>query len=126
MENFGYFLLGVVTTITISVFFYLRSGEQLNREAKLLREEAEKLRKLQELTIYALTNPTSNIQPTRDAEGKIIGLTVTAVGSSMAMVTATGTLTLTPDASLILDDRRIVKNLIGKVKLQIRLQRSAA
>ncbi len=96
MENFGYFLLGVVTTITISVFFYLRSGEQLNREAKLLREEAEKLRKLQELTIYALTNPTSNIQPTRDAEGKIIGLTVTAVGSSMAMVTATGKLTLTP------------------------------
>jgi hypothetical protein len=96
MENFEYFLLGVVVTIVVSVFFYLRSGEQLNREAKLLREEAEKLRKLQELTIYALTNPTSNIQPTRDGEGKIVGLTVSAAGSSMAMATGMGTLTLTP------------------------------
>jgi hypothetical protein len=96
MENFGYFLLGAVITVVVSVFFYLRAGEQLTCEAKLLREETEKLRRLQELTIYALTNPTSNIQPTRDGDGKIVGLTVSAAGSSMAAATGRGTLTLTP------------------------------
>jgi hypothetical protein len=96
MENFAYFLLGVVITIAVSAFFFAQSGQQLKREAKSLREESEKLRRLQELTIYALTNPNADIQPTRDEAGNITGLTVSASGSSAGMASARATLTLTP------------------------------
>jgi hypothetical protein len=96
MENFAYFLLGVVLTMAVSAFFFVQSGEQLKREAKLLREESEKLRRLQELTIYAQTNPKADIQPTRDEAGNITGLTVSASGSSAGMASARATLTLTP------------------------------
>jgi hypothetical protein len=74
----------------------MQSGEQLKQEAKLLREESEKLRRLQELTIYAQTNPHADIQPTRDEAGNITGLTVSASGSSVGMAFARATLTLTP------------------------------
>jgi hypothetical protein len=96
MENFAYFLLGVVATTAVSAYFFVQSGWQLKREAKLLREESEKLRRLQELTIYAQTNPNAHIQPTRDEAGNITGLTVCASGSSRVMASARATLTLTP------------------------------
>jgi uncharacterized membrane protein YgaE (UPF0421/DUF939 family) len=96
MENFTYFLLGVIVTLVVSVFFFMQSGEQLKREAKLLREESEKLRRLQELTIYAQTNPGADIQPTRDETGNIIGLTLRSSGSSMGMASAKAMLTLMP------------------------------
>jgi hypothetical protein len=96
MENFAYFLLGMVASIAVGAYFFAQSGEQLKREAKLLREESEKLRRLQELTIYAQTNPNAHIQPTRDQAGNITGLTVSASGSSAGMASARATLTLTP------------------------------
>jgi len=96
MENFAYFLLGVVATTAVSAYFFVQSGWQLKREAKLLREESEKLRRLQELTIYAQTNPNAHIQPTRDEAGNITGLTASASGSSRVMASARATLTLTP------------------------------
>ena len=96
MENFAYFLLGVVATIAVSAYFFMQSGWQLKQEAKLLREESENLRRLQELTIYAQTNPNADIQPTRDEAGNITGLTVSASGSSAGMASARATLTLTP------------------------------
>ena len=96
MENFGYFVLGVVVTVLVSGYFFARSGEQLKREAIALRVETEKVRRLQELTIYALTNPDANIQPTKDEAGNIVGLTVSAAARSTAVSSAKATLTLTP------------------------------
>jgi hypothetical protein len=96
MENFAYFLLGIVASIAVGGYFFMQSGWQLKREAELLREQSEKLRKLQELMIYAQTNPNADIQPTRDEAGNITGLTVSASGSSAGMASMRGTLTLTP------------------------------
>ncbi len=96
MENFAYFMLGFIASTAVSLFFWMQSGWQLKREAELLREQSEKLRRLQELMIFAQTNPNADIQPTRDEAGNITGLSVGLSGSSMAMVSARGTLTLTP------------------------------
>lgn len=96
MLEFGYFLFGSVITLLVSVFFFVRSGEQLKREAEMLRKELQELRTLQELTIYALTNPNADLQPKRDRAGNVIGLIVSATGSMRAMVTAKAVLTLTP------------------------------
>jgi hypothetical protein len=98
MENFAYFLLGIFASTAVGGYFFMQSGWQLKREAELLREQSEKLRKLQELMIYAQTNPNADIQPTRDEAGNIIGLTVSASGSTAGMVSMRGTLTLTPTA----------------------------
>jgi hypothetical protein len=91
------FLMGVITSGAISLFFFVQSGLHLQREANLLRGESEKLRRVQELTIYAQTNPKGLIEPTWDEMGKnIIGLTVGTVGSTAGMSSARAELTLTP------------------------------
>jgi hypothetical protein len=98
MDNFAYFLDS--HSIAVSAYFFVQSGWQIKGEAELLREESEKLRKLQELMIYAQTNPNANIQPTRDEAGNITGLTVSGSGSAgMSSARATLTLTPTPDAA---------------------------
>jgi hypothetical protein len=90
-------IIGVVLGAAISaIFYYLGGGRDLKREARSLRKEAAALRKLQELTIFALTNSDAKVEPTRNKEGNITGLKVKAGGRSMGMATARGTLTLTP------------------------------
>lgn len=97
MDNFTAFILGALITVLVSIFFYIQSGRELKREAEALRLDAKKLRELQELTIYALTNPGAKMEPRRDEAGKIVGLIVSATGHAGARVSARGVLTLTPN-----------------------------
>jgi len=89
-------LVGALITWGVSWRYYKLAGDQLDNEAQSLRHKTDELRKLQELTIYALTNPGANIQPTRDPQGNITGLTVTAAGRTAAKVSMMGELTLKP------------------------------
>lgn len=66
----------------------------MKREAEKLREDAIQLRFLQELTIYALTNPNANIQPKRDEAGNVVGVIATAVGRSAGRSNERGIMTL--------------------------------
>jgi hypothetical protein len=89
-------IIGVVLGAAISFIFYYLGGRDLKREAQSLREEAAALRKLQELTIFALTNSDAKVEPTRNEEGNMTGLKVMAGGRSMGMATGRAVLTLTP------------------------------
>jgi hypothetical protein len=89
-------IIGLVLGAAISAIFYYLGGRDLKREARSLRKEAAALRKLQELTIFALTNSDAKVETTRNKEGNITGLKVMAGGRSMGRATARGTLTLTP------------------------------
>ena len=56
MSEFGYFFLGALIGVVGSLFFYQQSGKELRREAEKLRDKSEELRKLHELTLFALTS----------------------------------------------------------------------
>jgi hypothetical protein len=98
MESFGYLILGAFITLLIGIFFYVRYGQELKHETEKLREEAQQLRFLQELTIYALTNPNANIQPKKDEAGNVVGVIATAVahGAGRSNVRRIRTLVTTP------------------------------
>ena len=80
-------IVGALITWFVSQRYYKMAGDQLEQEARSLR-------RLQELTIYALTHPGANIQPTMDPQGNITGLAVTAMGSAGTRVSMRGELTL--------------------------------
>jgi hypothetical protein len=94
MENLGYFILGALITLLVGIYFYVRSGQELKREAEKLREETKQLRFLQELTIYALTNRNANIQPKRDEAGNVVGVVATATGLSAGRSNVRGNMIL--------------------------------
>ncbi|WFU14416.1 hypothetical protein [Bradyrhizobium sp. CB3481] len=100
MENFGYFLLGSVVTVAVSVFFYMRAGDELKREAKRLGDQAEQLRKLHELALFAITHPEAKPKPVYDEAGRVIGVTAQLTGRASAMSSAQGSSATTePPAS---------------------------
>jgi hypothetical protein len=76
MNEFGYTFLGILAGLGGSLFFYQQSGQELRREAERLRSQTEELRKLHELTLFALTNPQSKIDLKRDDIGNVVGLVV--------------------------------------------------
>jgi uncharacterized membrane protein YgaE (UPF0421/DUF939 family) len=88
MSEFGFFVLGVLSSLAVNHIFFRISGDQLKREAENLRHETEKLRLLQELTIFAMTNPKADIEPKRDEAGNIVGLKVNLAARSMAVASA--------------------------------------
>jgi hypothetical protein len=105
MENFSYFIIGAFITLLVGIFFYVRSSQELKHEAEKLREEAQQLRFLQELTIYALTNPNANIQPKRDEAGNVVGVIATAAGVSAGKTNMRGVMTLVTGRSDETSDR---------------------
>jgi hypothetical protein len=82
-------VVGAFITWLVSYSYYKRAGDQL-------REEAESLRKLQALTIYALTNPGVKPQPITDSDGNIIGLGYHAAGRTVIKTAMSGEMTLEP------------------------------
>ena len=94
MVEFG-FILGALIAVLCSVFFYLRAGEDLRCEAEKLRNKAEDLRKLHELTLFALTNPQAKLELKRDEAGNVIGLIVQLSGSTTIRSSAKAEVTLT-------------------------------
>src|SRR6266481_7389051 len=96
MTEFAYFILGALIGLLGSYFFYYQAGQDLRREAEKLRLESEKLRKLQELTLYVVTNPQAKTEPTRDEAGNIVGISVSAAELAAGRSSARGELTVTP------------------------------
>ena len=60
-------VLALIISITVSIFFFIRLGEQLEREAKARREESEQLRKPRELRIFAQEAPNAETRPADQA-----------------------------------------------------------
>ena len=83
--DFVYFLTGVIITVMVSAFFYIEAGKDLKEEAARLREEAEKLRRLQQLAIVVITDPKANYRPIYDAARNIVGLNLPLAANSIVM-----------------------------------------
>ena len=72
VETIITFVLGALIT-WIAAHFYKRAGDEL-------RTEAARLRSLTELVLYAQLNRDAKIEPRLDADGRVVGLVVSAVG----------------------------------------------
>jgi gas vesicle protein len=93
--EFGYFFLGALIGVVGGLFFYQQSGRELRREAANLRDKSEELRKLHELTLFALTNPQSKLDLKRDDKGNVVGIVVQIGATTNIRFTAKAGLTIT-------------------------------
>jgi hypothetical protein len=62
------------------------------RATKDLKEETAKLRKLYEITLYALFNRNAQLEPVYDKDGNLSGFAVLAVGGASGSSGAKGDL----------------------------------
>ncbi len=95
MIELGYTFLGAFAGAVCSLFFFFQSGQELRREAQKLRNQAEELHKLHELTLFALTNPQSKLDLKRDDIGNVVGLIVQLSGSTDIRLSVKPGLTIT-------------------------------
>jgi hypothetical protein len=80
-------VVGGLITWLVSYWYYKKAGDEL-------RHEAERLRKLHELALYAQTNPGVKLQLIRDSAGNIIGLGYPAAGRTRIKAAMSGEMTI--------------------------------
>jgi hypothetical protein len=88
-------VVGGLITWLVSYRYYKLAGDELRREAESLRNKSEELRKLQELTIYALTNASEKLKLIRDSAGNV-GLDQSSAGQTKFRTAASGEMTIEP------------------------------
>lgn len=96
MESFGYFLLSTLIAVLITNIYFVWAGRELQRETGKLRVEAEKLRKLHELTLFALAYPEAKPEPKYDDNGNVVGLTIQLSARSTSLSSGGATMTVKP------------------------------
>jgi hypothetical protein len=87
--------VGGIIAWLVSRRYYKKAGDELRQEAESLRNKSEELRKLQELTIYALTNASERLKFIRDSAGNV-GLDQSSAGQTKFRTAASGEMTIEP------------------------------
>jgi hypothetical protein len=74
---------GALVTWWAARHYYKKAGDELRNEAKELRRSTE-------LVLFALLNRDAQIEPRLDAEGRVTGVVVSAVGHASGRSEAKG------------------------------------